>query len=200
MALVELARETGEPRYQAQAQFFLDMRGQGLIGGREYHQDHQPFREMERMTGHAVRAVYLTCGATDLYAETGEATLRGALDRLWHNMTARQMYISGGVGSRYDGEAFGKDYELPNERAYAETCAAIGSVMWNWRMLALEGDAHYADAMETVLYNGYLAGLSLDGLSTFYTNPLADDGSLQPLRRGHLGPPLRPGEGRDFHA
>jgi hypothetical protein len=92
-------------------------------------------------------------------------------------MTARQIYVSGGIGSRFDGEAFGHDYELPNERAYAETCAAIGNVMWNWRMLALEGDARYADTMETALYNGVLVGLSLDGASYFYQNPLADRGT-----------------------
>ena len=185
MALVELARETGDPRYCRQAQFFLDARGQGLIGGSGYHQDHRPFRERcpelvegtERMVGHAVRAVYLNAGVTDIYAETGEAALRHALGRLWRNMTTRQIYVSGGIGSRYEGEAFGKDYELPNERAYAETCAAIGSAMWNWRMLVLEGDARYADVLETTLYNGILCGLSLDGQSYFYQNPLADDGT-----------------------
>ena len=177
MALVELARETGESRYRDQARFFLDGRGQGLIGGRAYHQDHRPFRELERMAGHAVRALYLNAGAADLYADTGETALRAALDRLWQNMTTRQMYLSGGVGSRYSGESFGKDYELPNERAYAETCAAVGSVMWSWRMLALEGDARYADVLETALYNGFLTGVSLDGMAYFYQNPLADDGT-----------------------
>ena len=177
MALVELARAAGEPRYLALAQFFVDARGQGHAGGDAYHQDHVPFRELDRMVGHAVRAVYLNAGAADLYAERGEATLRGVLDRLWQRMTERQMYVSGGIGSRYQGEAFGEDYELPNSRAYAETCAAIGSVMWNWRMLALEGDARYADVMETTLYNAVLVGLSLDGQSYFYQNPLADGGS-----------------------
>ncbi|HSH78989.1 MAG TPA: beta-L-arabinofuranosidase domain-containing protein, partial [Herpetosiphonaceae bacterium] len=177
MALVELARETREARYRHQAQYFLDVRGRGLVGGKPYHQDHRPFRELDRMTGHAVRAVYLNAGATDIYAETGEPALRLALDRLWNNMTTRQMYVSGGIGSRYDGEAFGKDHELPNERAYTETCAAIGSVMWNWRMLALNGDARYADILETTLYNAVLCGLSHDGQSYFYQNPLADDGT-----------------------
>jgi len=177
MALIELARETGEARYREQAQYFIDVRGRGLIGGRPYHQDHQPFREMERMTGHAVRAAYLNSGAADLYAETGDPALHQALDRLWQNMTTRQMYISGGIGSRHEGEAFGNDYELPNERAYAETCAAIASIFWAWRMLQLDGDARYADVMELTLYNGFLAGLSLDGRACFYENPLADDGS-----------------------
>jgi DUF1680 family protein len=129
------------------------------------------------MAGHAVRALYLNAGAADLYAETGEESLRAALERLWHNMTARQMYVSGAVGPRHAGESFGNDYELPNERAYAETCAAIGSVMWNWRMLALDGQARYADVLERALYNGFLAGLSLDGQAYFYENPLAADGT-----------------------
>lgn len=176
MALVELARETGEDRYLNLAQFFVDARGQGYAGGDEYHQDHMPFRELTRMVGHAVRAVYLNAGAADLVAERGEDALRVALDRLWENMTTRQLYVSGGIGSRYQGEAFGADYELPNARAYTETCAAIGSVMWNERMLALEGDARYADLAEWTLYNAVLPGLSLDGQSYFYQNPLADDG------------------------
>ncbi len=177
MALVELSRETGEMKYRRQAQQFLDHRGRGLISGREYYQDHRPFREMERLVGHAVRALYLCAGATDLYAETGEPALRVALDRLWTHLTARQTYLSGGLGSRHEGEALGQDYELPNGRAYAETCAAIASVMWNWRLLMLEGQARYADAMETALYNAFLAGISLDGQAYFYDNPLADDGS-----------------------
>ncbi|MBS1251140.1 MAG: Non-reducing end beta-L-arabinofuranosidase [Anaerolineales bacterium] len=177
MALVELARTTGAPRYQRQAQYFLDVRGEGLIGGRAYHQDHRPFREFDRMAGHAVRAVYLNAGAADLYAETGETALREALERLWRTMTTRQLYLSGGIGSRHAGEAFGQDYELPNARAYAETCAAIGSVMWNWRMLALDGNARYADLMELTLYNGFLVGLSLDGERYFYENSLASDGT-----------------------
>ena len=127
------------------------------------------------MVGHAVRAVYLDGGATDLVAESGEQTLLASLTRQWLNMTSRQMYVSGGVGSRYQGEAFGDDFELPNARAYTETCAAIAVVMWAWRMLALDGDARYADVLELALHNGVLAGLSLDGLHYFYVNPLASD-------------------------
>jgi DUF1680 family protein len=175
MGLVELARATGVREYLALAQYFLDVRGRGVIGGSPYHQDHKPFRELDRMVGHAVRAVYLNAGATDLYAESDEEALWVALTRLWENMTTRQMYISGGVGSRYQGEAFGDDFELPNARAYTETCAAIAVVMWAWRMLALDGDARYADALELALYNGVLAGLSLDGQHYFYVNPLAND-------------------------
>jgi uncharacterized protein len=189
MALVELYRDTGDRTYLDQARFFLDVRGHGLLGGRTYHgthglpggreyyQDHEPLRDMHEMVGHAVRAVYLNSGAADLYAEMGDPTLFEALERLWHNMTTRRMYVSGGIGSRYEDEAFGEDYELPNARAYAETCAAIGSVMWNWRMLAIDGDARYADLLEHTLYNAALPGLSLDGQSYFYQNPLSDSGA-----------------------
>ena len=173
MALVEFARTTGGIRYRAQAMQFLDARGHGHIGGRDYHLDHRPFRELERLAGHAVRALYLCAGAADLYAETGEPALRAALERLWEHMTQYQLYIGGGLGARHDGESFGADYQLPNERAYAETCAAIASVMWNWRMLALDGDARYADLLESTLYNAVLPGISLDGRSYFYENPLA---------------------------
>ncbi|MDP9310642.1 MAG: glycoside hydrolase family 127 protein [Chloroflexota bacterium] len=177
MALVELARATGNDKYRKQAQFFVDVRGRGVIGGRPYHQDHTPLRELSTMDGHAVRAVYYNTGAADLYAESGEQAVRDALNRMWHNMVTRRMYVSSGIGSRYDWEAFGKDFELPNERAYTETCAAIGNVMWNWRMLAIDGDARFADLMEQSLYNGVLPGLSLDGQEYFYQNPLEDDGT-----------------------
>ncbi len=177
MALVELARDTGDAKYRQQARYFVDARGQGLAGGDAYHQDHKPFRELDRMVGHAVRAVYLNAGAADLVAEGADTGLRQTLERLWKHMTTRVMYVSGGIGSRYEGEAFGRDYELPSERAYAESCAAIGSAMWSWRMLALEGDARYADLLEWTLYNAILPGLSLDGQEYFYQNPLADDGS-----------------------
>jgi DUF1680 family protein len=183
MALVELARETGERRYLDLARFFLDVRGHGILGdafgrfGPEYHQDHQPFRELDEIVGHAVRAVYLNAGAADISAETGEPALLQTLHRLWQSMTARKMYVSGGIGSRYEGESFGEDYELPNALAYTETCAAIGSLMWNWRMLLIEGDPRYADLIELTLYNAILPGISLDGETYFYQNPLADEGS-----------------------
>ena len=176
LALVELYRETGDRRYLDQAQYFIDVRGEGLAGGKPYMQDHVPFRELDEAVGHAVRLLYLAAGATDLLAETGEPALRETLDRIWHNMTTRRMYVSGGLGARHEGESFGDDYELPNTRAYTETCAAIASVMWNWRMLLLTGEARYADLMEWTLYNGLLPGVALDGRSFFYINPLADDG------------------------
>ncbi len=182
MALVELFRAIGNPRYLSQAQFFLSARGHGLLGrpyryfDPDYAQDHSPFRELDRVTGHAVRMMYLDCGATDIYLETGESALKAALDRQWANMTERKLYVTGSVGACGDGEAFGRDYYLPSSSAYAETCAAIGCFMWNWRMLLATADARHADLMERILYNGLLAGVSLDGTRYFYENPLADDG------------------------
>ncbi|MCS7263501.1 MAG: glycoside hydrolase family 127 protein [Armatimonadetes bacterium] len=176
MALVELYRETGERRYLELAKFFLDVRGQGRIGGSHYIQDHKPFRELEEITGHAVRALYLNAGASDLYAETGDKTLISALEKMWRNLTGRRIYVTGGCGSRYEGEAFGRDYELPNERAYAETCAAIANILWQWRMFLLIGEARFFDSLERSLFNGALSGIGLDGKSYFYVNPLADRG------------------------
>ena len=182
MALVELFRATGNRRYLEQAQFFVDARGHGFLGRPyglhepSYSQDHEPLREQSETVGHAVRAMYLYCGAADVYAEIGDGALLAALQNLWRNMTTRRMYVSGGIGSRYEGEAFGDDFELPNDRAYAETCAAIGSVMWNWRMLMLGGDARYADLIEHTLYNAVLPGVSPEGGHYFYQNPLADEG------------------------
>lgn len=179
MALVELARLTGEVRYLIQVQRFLDGRGHGALGGQTYYLDHAPFRELPRLAGHAVRALYLCAGATDVYAETGEAALLAALHRLWEQMLAGQVYITGGVGARYEGEAFGELYELPNARAYAETCAGIANVLWAWRMLQLGGEAVFAELLETALYNAVLPGISLDGTHYFYSNPLADTGGYR---------------------
>jgi DUF1680 family protein len=178
MALVELYRLTRDEKYLTQARLFIERRGRKppLIGGSSYHQDHAPFRSLEAVTGHAVRMMYYCCGAADVYAETGDPEYLAALERLWESMVVRRMYVTGGVGSRYEGEAFGEDYELPNDRAYAETCAAIGVVMWNWRMLQITGEARFADVMENALYNGMLPGLSLDGETYFYQDPLADTG------------------------
>jgi len=179
MALVELSRDTGDERYRHQAQFFVDQRGQHppTISGKEYHQDHAPVRAQHEVVGHAVRALYLYAGMTDLYAETGEQALWEALDTLWRNLQGRKIYITGGAGARHEGEAFGDDYELPNRRAYAETCAAIAHVMWAWRLLLVTGEACYGDALETALYNGVLSGISLDGETYFYEKPLADRGN-----------------------
>jgi DUF1680 family protein len=177
MALVELYRQTGNRTYLDRAGFFLDQRGGGLLRRGAYLQDHLPVREQAEIVGHAVRATYLACGMIDVAMETGEEALTAAVERLWQSAFTRKAYITGGLGARWEGESFGADYELPNERAYAETCAAIGGFMWNWRMLLRSGEARYADWMETALYNGILSGLSLDGTAYFYQNPLADRGS-----------------------
>lgn len=180
MALIELFRETGERRYLDQARFFIDIRGNGSAGGDVYRQDITALRNQREMVGHAVRAVYLNAGVADLLAETPETDLRNALEAMLDNMLTRRSYITGGIGSRYEGESFGLDYELPNNRAYAETCAAIGVVMWIWRMLVLDAvdDSRLPDALERTLYNAVLPGISLDGQRYFYQNPLRDeDGS-----------------------
>jgi uncharacterized protein len=177
MALVELSRLTGEERYLHLAQFFVDQRGKkkmrGLgANGPEYHQDHVPVREAKEVAGHAVRQMYLAAAVADLYMESGEQALLETSRRLWEDMTRGKMYITGGVGSRYDGESFGESYELPPDQCYCETCAAIGNFFWNWRMLLITGESRYADLMERLLYNGILSSPGLEGGSFFYVNPL----------------------------
>jgi uncharacterized protein len=184
LALVELYRETGEQRYLDLARFFVDQRGSGQMGGygrwgAAYHQDHVPVRDADAVTGHAVRQLYLTAGVTDLYLETGEDALLTALERLWYDMTAHKMHLTAGFGARFTGEAFGEAYELPSDRCYCETCAAIANLMWNWRMLLADGDARYADLLERSLYNGFLSGVSLDGARYFYVNPLQSRGGVE---------------------
>ncbi len=177
MALVELYRATQEEKYLKLAQFFIDQRGKGQMrgmgsNGPEYHQDHMPVREAAEAVGHAVRQMYLLSGLADTYMETGEGALWDVSERLWADITGSKMYITGGVGSRYDGESFGESYEMPPDQCYCETCAAIGSLMWNWRLLLLTGDGRYADEMERTLYNGILSSPALDGKHYFYVNPL----------------------------
>jgi len=178
MALVELYRITGETRYLDQARFFLDNRGRSVMKSRNpaYYQDHKPYREFTEVTGHAVRMLYLECGAADIYLETGDETIKEASLTHWDNFTGKKQYITGGAGARHEGEAFGENYELANATAYAETCAAIGSIMWNLRLLQISGESRFADEIETALYNGFLSGYSVNGLEYFYVNPLADDG------------------------
>ncbi|WP_350277295.1 beta-L-arabinofuranosidase domain-containing protein [Kribbella sp. HUAS MG21] len=206
MALVELYRETGDPDYLTQARLFVDRRGQGklkhTIFPGEYFQDHVPFRELPSVTGHAVRMAYLAAGAADVHLETGDPTLLAALERLWDDMVATKLYLTGGLGSRHSDEAIGDRYELPSERAYAETCAAIATMQWAWRMFRATGAAKYLDVYETVLYNAYAVGLSADGTAFFYDNPLQrrpdhaqrsgmeDGGEL--LRRAWFGCPCCP--------
>lgn len=162
MALVELYRTTQDQRYLNFTGYLLEQLG---------------FQSLTEIKGHAVRATYMTSGAADYYAETGDAEVLGVLEILWQDMVRGKIYITGGVGSRYAGEAFGEPFELPNLRAYSETCAAIGNFFWNWRMLTIIGETRFADLMERILYNAFLAGVSLDGVRYFYVNPLASLGN-----------------------
>jgi uncharacterized protein len=179
LALIELYRLTGDKRQLELAGYIL--RGDSRIELPErrtiYMFSGTPFTERTKMQGHAVRAMYACCGATDYYMETGDPAYWQTLNTLWNDMTSTKMYVTGGVGSRSDGEAFGDAYELPNFRAYGESCAAIGNMMWNWRMLAVSGDAKFTDVIERALYNGINSGMSLDGTLYCYRNPLAFDPS-----------------------
>jgi DUF1680 family protein len=183
-ALVELYRLTGHEPYLDLARRFIDRRGRGTLGqgrfGPRYWQDHQPVREAEEATGHAVRQVYLLAGAVDVAVETRDAGLLEAAERLWRSALASKTYLTGGQGSRHKDEAFGDPYELPPDRAYAETCAAIGGFQLAWRLLLATGRSGYADEMERLLYNGIAGSTALDGRAFFYSNPLQ-------LRTGHDG-------------
>ena len=176
MGLVELFRETGERGYLDLARYFVDARGHGLMEsyGEEptYFSDRVPVREATTVEGHAVRAVYLAAGAADVAVELDDGDLLSALETQFDHMIATKTYLTGGLGARWEGESFGDEFELPPDRAYAETCAAIGGVQWAWRMLLASGDPKYADAAERMLFNGFLAGVSLRGDEYFYVNPL----------------------------
>ncbi|MDV9173913.1 glycoside hydrolase family 127 protein [Streptomyces sp. W16] len=180
-ALVELYRETGNRAHLDLAGYFVNRHGHGLLGGEAYCQDRVPVREATNVEGHAVRQLYLLAAVTDLATETDDPELRSAAERLWHAMTTTKTHLTGGLGAHHDEEDFGDPYELPNERAYCETCAAIASVQWSWRMALLTGEARYSDLIERTLYNGFLAGVSLDGESWLYVNPLQ-------VRDGHTDP------------
>ncbi|MFI5891851.1 glycoside hydrolase family 127 protein [Actinoplanes sp. NPDC051513] len=183
-ALVELYRLTGHAPYLSLAERFLTLRGHGLLGegrfGPRYWQDHTPLIDADEATGHAVRQMYLLAGAVDVAVETGKTALLAAAERLWESALAGKTYLTGGMGSRHKDEGFGDNYELSPDRAYAETCAAIGSFQLAWRLLLATGKARYADEMERVLYNGIAGSTARDGRSFFYSNPLQ-------LRTGHDG-------------
>jgi DUF1680 family protein len=188
MGLTELYRATGERKYLELVKKLIDIRG--TVEGTDDNSDRSPFREMNKAVGHAVRANYLFAGVADVFAETGDSTLMNTLNRLWDDVVNHKMYVTGGCGSLYDGvsvdgtsynpdtvqkihQAYGKDYQLPNFSAHNETCANVGNVLWNWRMLQITGEAKYADVVELALYNSVLSGISMDGKKFFYTNPLA---------------------------
>ncbi|NJP91713.1 glycoside hydrolase family 127 protein [Nonomuraea sp. FMUSA5-5] len=175
-ALVELYRLTGERPYLDLARKLIDNRGKGLIKstgmGPLYAQDHLPVREADTAVGHAVRQLYLEAGVVDVAVETGDADLLASSVRRWEDLVATKTSITGGHGSRHDGEAFGERYELPPDRAYNESCAAIASIHWNWRLLLATGHGRYADLIERTLYNAFAASTSADGTRFFYVNPL----------------------------
>lgn len=188
MGITEMYRTTGDKKYLVLVKKLIDIRG--TVEGTDDNSDRAPFREMNRVAGHAVRANYLFAGVADVYAETGDKTLLATLDKMWDNVVNHKMYITGGCGALYDGvsvdgtsykpdtvqkvhQAYGRDYQLPNFSAHNETCANIGNVLWNWRMLQLTSVAKYADIVELALYNSVLSGISMDGNNFFYTNPLA---------------------------
>lgn len=183
-ALVELARETGDDRYTDAARRMLDLRGHRRLGAGPfepaYHQDGVPVREATEVAGHAVRQLYLLAGVVDVYVETGEADLLAAAERLWDDAFGRKTYVTGGMGSRHKDESFGDPYELPPDRAYAESCAGVASAQWAWRMLLATGDGRFADALEHALHNVVAAAVALDGTAFFYSNPLQ-------VRSGHDG-------------
>lgn len=176
MGLVELYRETGNRDYLNLAHWFVDARGTGIIeragGEPTYFSDRVPSRQATTVEGHAVRAVYLAAGAVDVAIETGDTELLTASETQFADMMATKAFITGGLGARWDWEAFGDPYELPTDRGYAETCAAIGGIQWAWRLLLATGKPVYADAIERLLYNAFLAGVSLAGTEYFYVNPL----------------------------
>ncbi len=185
--LVKLYRATGDIKYLDQAKFFLDQRGNAsgheLYGA--YNQDHQLVTEQTEAAGHAVRALYMYAGMADIAALLHDANYLGAVDQIWENVVTKKMYITGGLGARHQGEAFGENYELPNLTSYNETCAAIANVYWNHRMFLLHGESKYIDVLERTLYNGLISGVSLTGNTFFYPNCLASDGKF-PFNQGAL--------------
>lgn len=178
MALAKLYLVTGDRKYLDQAKFFLDKRGYTTRTD-EYSQAHRPVVEQDEAVGHAVRAAYMYAGMADVAALTGDSAYIKAIDRIWDNIVSKKYYITGGIGATSNGEAFGKNYELPNMSAYCETCAAIGNVYVNYRLFLLHGESKYYDVLERTLYNGLISGVSLDGGAFFYPNPLESIGQHQ---------------------
>jgi DUF1680 family protein len=178
--LVKLYLVTKNKKYLDMAKFFLDQRGnaQGHELYGSYSQDHKPVIEQDEAVGHAVRAVYMYSGMTDIAAIMKDSSYMKAVDRLWGNVVAKKIYITGGIGARHEGESFGDNYELPNLTSYNETCAAVGNIYWNHRMFLLHGEAKYIDVLERTLYNGMISGVSLEGNSFFYPNCLESDGKF----------------------
>jgi len=176
MGLAKLYRVTGEEKYLALAKYYIDARGPG---GSEYSQARSKPVDQTEAVGHAVRAGYLYSGMADVAALTGDAAYVRAIDAIWSNCVGKKIYLTGGIGARAAGEAFGNNYELPNRTAYNETCAAIANAYWNQRLFLLHGDGKYADVLERILYNGLLSGVSLDGKKFFYPNPLESDGHYE---------------------
>ncbi|MEZ4682952.1 MAG: glycoside hydrolase family 127 protein [Caldilineaceae bacterium] len=196
LALVRLYQETGEKRYLELSKFFVEERGQHPphyydveavergddpknfhFKNYEYCQAHVPIREQDKVVGHAVRVMYLLAGVADLAHEYDDPTLLEVCENLWDNLVYQRMYVTGGIGPSRHNEGFTTDYDLPDETAYAETCAAIALIMWNHRMLQFRGEGKYADLMEQTLYNGFISGIALDGKHFFYVNPLASAGN-----------------------
>jgi DUF1680 family protein len=176
--LIKLYQITGKEEYLELSKYFLDNRGNPenheLFGA--YSQDHLPVVAQDEVVGHAVRAVYMYAAMTDIAAIQKDTAYLDAVNALWENMVNKKMYVTGGIGAKHDGEAFGENYELPNLTAYNETCASIGDVYWNHRLHNLTGDVKYFDVIERTLYNGLISGLSLDGQQFFYPNALESDG------------------------
>ncbi|HEY0753790.1 MAG TPA: beta-L-arabinofuranosidase domain-containing protein [Ktedonobacteraceae bacterium] len=195
LALIKLSRITGERRYMRLSHYFIEERGQRPsyfdleaeargeapadyeMATYEYNQSHVPVREQHEIVGHAVRAMYLFSAVADLARELEDESLRETCEHVWNHLQAKRLYITGGLGSSEGNEGFTADYDLPNSAAYAETCAAIGLVMWSQRLLQLDADQRYADVLEQALYNGVLSGIALDGNSFFYVNPLESAGT-----------------------
>ena len=193
MGLVKMYRVTGKTEYLTLAKFFIDQRGHKEYNTKSknewengmYWQDDKPVVDQTEAEGHAVRAMYLYSGMTDVAALTGDTAYLKAIDKIWENMVTKKMYVQGSIGAVGDGERFGENYELPNATAYNETCAAIGNVFWNQRMFLLHGDSKYIDVLEKTLYNGLISGVGLDGKSFFYTNAMQ-------IKSNFLGPDTEP--------